>query len=152
MNVVIGSDHAGLLLKGEIIALVQDLGHQITDVGCFAETSVDYPDFAVLVCEAVVTGQAERGILICGTGIGMSIAANKMPGIRAALCHDTFSARATREHNDSNVLCLGQRVIGPGLAGDVVSSWLSAEFTAGKHAVRLDKIKALEGQRHGTDS
>jgi ribose 5-phosphate isomerase B len=144
MRVALGSDHAGLNLKKDIISLVRELGYEAKDVGCFDEASVDYPDYAFSVCQEVVTGCADRGILVCGTGIGMSIAANKITGIRAALCHDGFSARLTREHNDSNVLCLGQRVIGTGLALDIVRIWLGGEFAGGKHAARLDKIRAQE--------
>jgi len=144
MRIAIGNDHAGLGLKAEVIALVQELGHEIEDMGCFETKSVDYPDFAVPVCQAVAAGKVDRGILICGTGIGMSITANKISGVRAALCHDTFSARATREHNDSNVLCMGQRVLGPGLALDIVRIWLGVDFLAGRHASRVDKIRSLE--------
>lgn len=144
MKVAIGSDHAGLALKTDIARLLQSLGHEVLDRGPFSEASVDYPDFAELVCHDVLRGLAERGILICGTGIGMSIAANKHLGIRAALCHDTFSARATREHNDSNILCLGQRVVGVGLALEIVSTWMGAEFVGGKHKVRIDKIAEIE--------
>ena len=144
MKISLGSDHGGLLLKREIMYLLQEKGYEVDDRGCYREASVDYPDYAELVCADVVAGQADRGILVCGTGIGMSIAANKHVGIRAALCHDTFSARATREHNDSNVLCLGQRVIGTGLALDIVSAWLSGEFAGGRHQLRVDKLAKLE--------
>ena len=116
------------------------------DRGCYTEDSVDYPDYAQVVCADVVGGQAERGILVCGTGIGMTIAANKHVGIRAALCHDTFSARATREHNDSNVLCLGQRVIGSGLALDIVNIWLGGVFAGGRHQARIDKLAGIESK------
>ena len=144
MKISLGSDHAGLALKLEIALFLERAGHAVLDRGTRTEASVDYPDFAALVCNDIVTGEAERGILVCGTGIGMSIAANKHTGIRAALCHDTFSARATREHNDANVLCLGQRVIGAGLALDIVAVWLGAEFAGGKHRQRIDKITSLE--------
>jgi len=145
VKISIGSDHGGLQLKREIIKMLLSTGIEVLDRGCDNETSVDYPDFAHLVCSDVQANVASRGILVCGTGIGMSIAANKHAGIRAALCHDTFSARATREHNDSNVLCLGQRVIGPGLALDIVSTWLSHDFSGGRHQTRLNKIAQLEG-------
>lgn len=144
LKVAIASDHGGYNLKGVIIELLKKLQMDYQDFGCFSADSVDYPDFAGLVAREVASGNCERGILICGTGIGMSIAANKFPGIRAALCHDVFSARATREHNNSNVLCLGERVIGPGLAGEIVRVWLETEFSGGRHQKRLDKIKSLE--------
>lgn len=144
MKVAIGCDHAALDLKKHIIGLLAELGMQVQDFGTHSTESMDYPDVARPVSEAVARGEFDRGILICGTGIGMSIAANKVRGIRAALAHDTFSARATREHNDSNVLCLGARVIGPGLAGDIVRVWLATEFTAGRHTRRLAKISDIE--------
>ena len=105
---------------------------------------MDYPDFALPVAEAVASGEAERGIVICGTGIGVSIAANKVPGVRAALCHDCFSAKATREHNDSNVLAMGERVIGPGLALEIADIWLHTPYAGGRHQARIDKITAIE--------
>lgn len=144
MKVSLGSDHGGLALKREIIKVLESRQVEIIDRGCFSEESVDYPDYAALVCSDVVNQKADKGILVCGTGIGMSIAANKHKGIRAALCHDTFSARATREHNDSNVLCLGQRVVGQGLALEVVTTWLGASFSGGRHQQRVDKIAKLE--------
>jgi ribose 5-phosphate isomerase B len=145
MNIAIGSDHGGFRLKEEIIKVIEKLGHHVTDYGCTCEDSVDYPDYALEVCNQVVSGKADRGILICGTGIGMSIAANKIPGIRCALVHDVFSAKATREHNDSNVLAMGERVIGPGLAAEIVSVWLSTEFShQERHQNRINKVKALE--------
>ena len=144
MRIAIGCDHAGFALKKEIVSLIESMGHAVKDMGAYEEVSVDYPDYARAVCEAVMAETVHKGILICGTGIGMSIAANKIRGIRAALCHDTFSARATREHNDSNVLCMGQRVVGPGLARDIVKTWLEGEFAAGKHMARMDKVMALE--------
>ena len=145
MRIAIGSDHAGVQLKAEIEGLVTQLGHSFEDFGAHDTRSVDYPDVAGAVARAVADGQAERGILICGTGIGVSIAANKIKGIRAALCHDTFSARASREHNDANVLCLGARVIGSGLALDVVRTWLRADFSREeRHARRVAKITSME--------
>jgi ribose 5-phosphate isomerase B len=151
MQISLGSDHAGLALKQEIAMFLTRVGHTVLDRGTSTQASVDYPDFAALVCNDIQSGAAERGILICGTGIGMSIAANKHARIRAALCHDTFSARATREHNDANVLCLGQRVIGPGLALDIVAVWLGTEFVGDKHLRRLEKIALLE-QNHSIKS
>lgn len=131
-------------MKNELAALVGDLGHEITDFGTNSPASVDYPDIALAVARAVADGRADRGLLVCGTGIGTSIVANKVPGVRAALCHDTFSARATREHNDSNVLCLGARVIGPSLAAEVVRTWLDVGFAGGRHARRVNRIGEIE--------
>jgi len=152
MRIAIGSDHGGFRLKEEIIKVIEKLGHEVTDYGCMCEDSVDYPDYAFEVCNQVVSGKADRGILICGTGIGMSIAANKIPGIRCALVHDVFSAKATREHNDSNVLAMGERVIGPGLAAEIVNVWLSTEFShQERHQNRINKVKALE-EKHALKS
>jgi ribose 5-phosphate isomerase B len=145
-RLAIGCDHAGVGLKRDVIAYVRDLGFEISDMGCDCVTSVDYPDYAEKVGAAVARGDHDLGILICGTGIGMSMAANKMRGIRAALCGDSFSARASREHNDANVLCLGQRVVGTGLALDIVSAWLEASYIGGRHARRVEKIIALEAR------
>lgn len=145
MRIVIGADHGGFHLKDGLKKFIESLGHEVEDVGCNGSDSVDYPDYALPVCNKVAAGEADRGILVCGTGIGMSIAANKIPGIRCALAHDTFSARAAREHNDSNVLALGERVIGPGLAQEVVGVWLTAEFSkAERHHKRIDKITSIE--------
>lgn len=145
MKVAIGADHAGYRLKEELKQFIAELGHEVIDVGVDRAESVDYPDFAKEVCGRVIDGTVDRGVLICGTGIGMTIAANKVRGIRCALVHDTFSARATREHNDSNVLAMGERVIGPGLAQDIVSIWLETEFSQGeRHANRIGKITNLE--------
>ena len=145
MKIAIGADHAGFRLKDEIVPLLKELGHEVEDFGCDCSQSVDYPDYAIPVCERVVKGEADRGILICGTGIGMSIAANKVPGIRCALVHDLFSAKATREHNDSNVLAMGERVIGPGLAQEIVKVWLETPFSQGeRHVNRVNKVMAIE--------
>lgn len=145
MKVAIGADHAGYLLKNDLIEFIQGLGHEVVNLGSDGAASVDYPDFASAVCQKVVAGEVDKGILICGTGIGMSIAANKVPGIRCALVHDTFSAKATREHNDSNVLAMGERVIGPGLAQEIIKIWLETDFSAGeRHKNRVGKIKLLE--------
>lgn len=144
MLVAIGSDHGGFQLKEEIKKLLAEENIAFEDFGTHSIQSVDYPDIAQKVGEAVVSGQYTRGILICGTGIGISIAANKIKGIRAALCHDVFSAKMTREHNDTNVLAMGERVIGPGLARMIVSTWLATEFVGGRHAARVDKISQLE--------
>lgn len=142
--IALGSDHAGVQLKAAIAEHLRQLGHEIEDFGTNDESSCDYPDYAEKVGRAVTGGKAERGVLICGTGVGISISANKIPGVRAALCGDTFSARMSREHNDANVLCLGARVVGTGLALDIVSTWLGASFEGGRHQRRLDKIQALE--------
>ena len=144
MRIAIGCDHRGLNLKREIIDLLCQLGHSYEDFGCYDTGSVDYPDIGGRVAEAVAEGRFDHGILVCSTGIGMSMVANKVPGVRAALCHDTFSARRSREHNDANVLCLGERVIGEGLAKEIVQVYLSAEFEGGRHAQRLKKVRALE--------
>ncbi|WP_027094329.1 ribose 5-phosphate isomerase B [Cohnella thermotolerans] len=147
MKIAIGADHAGYRLKDVIVPFLQAQGHEVIDVGCNCADSVDYPDYAVPVCDKVVHGEADRGILICGTGIGMSIAANKTPGIRCALVHDLFSAKATREHNDTNVLAMGERVIGPGLAEEIVRVWLDTPFSQGeRHKGRIEKVKAIESQ------
>ena len=145
MRIAIGSDHAGFRLKGEIIKLLRELGHDCRDFGTQSEEHCDYPDYAQAVAEAVARGECERGILICATGIGMSMAANKVKGIRAALCHDVFSAHRSREHNDANILCLGAEVLGVGLALEIVRAWLAAEFSGGeRHRRRVEKIEAME--------
>ncbi len=146
MRVAIASDHGGYKLKGEIIGFLQKENIECKDLGTYSEKSVDYPDFALPVAEAVRSGEYTRGIIICGTGIGVSIAANKVPGIRAALCHDAFSARASREHNDANVLTMGERVLGVGPALEIVKIWLETEFQGGRHSRRLDKITRIEAK------
>jgi ribose 5-phosphate isomerase B len=137
VNIVLGSDHGGFALKKEIAQFLVQSGHEVKDVGCHSEDSVDYPDFADKVCAEVIEGRALRGILVCGTGIGMSIAANRYRSIRAALCHESFTARMSREHNDANVLCLGDRVLGVALALDIVKIWLETEFVGGRHLRRI---------------
>jgi ribose 5-phosphate isomerase B len=149
MKVAIAADHGGYRLKEEVKKLLESMNIQYEDFGCTCEDSVDYPDYALPVAEKVAAGEFDRGILICGTGIGMSIAANKVPGIRCALVHDTFSAKATREHNDSNILAMGERVIGPGLALDIVKIWLETEFLGGRHERRIEKVKAIEAKQLG---
>lgn len=144
MKVAIGSDHGGFTLKLEIKKLLEELNIEYDDVGCHDESSVDYPDFAIPVAEKVANGEADRGIVICGTGIGVSISANKVKGIRCALVHDVFSAKATREHNDSNVLAMGERVIGPGLAREIAKTWLESEYEGGRHERRVNKITQYE--------
>ncbi|MBU0730490.1 MAG: ribose 5-phosphate isomerase B [Proteobacteria bacterium] len=140
MRVAIGSDHGGYDLKEQIITVLKDLGHEVDDRGCYSTASVDYPDFARQVCKVVEQGSSQRGILICGTGIGMSMAANRYKSIRAALCHELFTARMSREHNDANILCMGARVIGPGLAIEMVKTWMATDFAGGRHQTRIDKI------------
>jgi len=149
MKVAIAADHGGYKLKEEIKKLLASLNIETEDFGCACEESVDYPDYALPVAEKVAAGEFDRGILVCGTGIGMSIAANKVPGIRCALVHDTFSARATREHNNTNVLAMGERVIGPGLALDIVKIWLDTEFQGGRHERRVEKIAQIEAKHAG---
>lgn len=144
MKVIIASDHGGINIRKEIMNLMEELEIQYEDLGCDCETSVDYPDYALPVAERVAKGEFDRGILICGTGIGMSIAANKVKGIRAALVHDMFSAQATRAHNNSNVLTMGERVIGPGLAREIARVWLTTEFEGGRHETRIGKIAEAE--------
>ncbi len=144
MKVAVASDHGGVHIRQEILSMLTEMEIEAVDFGCEGTASVDYPDFAVVVAEKVAAGEFDRGILICGTGIGMSIAANKVAGIRCALVHDTFSAKATREHNDSNVLAMGERVIGPGLAIEIARVWLTTAFEGGRHESRINKITAIE--------
>ena len=144
MKIALGSDHAGLPLKNEIIKHLEAKGLEIKDFGAYTEQSCDYPEFALKVAEEVAEKKYEFGILVCGTGIGISIAANKVPGVRAALCSDTFSAHACREHNNANILALGQRVVGAGLALDIVDTFLKTEFEGGRHQRRIDGISEIE--------
>ena len=143
-KIVIGCDHGGVELKNEIIAHLNKRGIEVTDVGTYTTDSCNYPDYARALCAKIQSGEFERGILVCGTGIGMSMAANKHKGIRAAVCSDTFSARLTREHNNANVLCFGARVVGMGLTFDLVDNFIDAEFEGGKHQTRVDMITAIE--------
>ena len=144
MKIAIGSDHAGLSLKNEVMAHLESKGIEYEDFGTYTLESCDYSDYAEKVSENVTAKKFELGILVCGTGIGISIAANKIPGVRAAVCTDTFSAHASREHNDANILALGARVIGTGVALDVVDTFLNSSFQGGRHAVRIDKITKIE--------
>ena len=148
-KIVAGSDHAGLKLRAEAVRIAREKGFEVEDLGPFSADSVDYPDYAQRVAAAVAAGQARFGILVCGTGIGMSIAANKVPGVRAALCGSEFEARMTRAHNDANVLCLGERVLGVGLAGAIVTAFLEQPFEGGRHQKRLDKLQAIEASGPG---
>ncbi len=148
MKITIGSDHGAVALKDEIKTVLGEFPDiEVTDVGTFGTDSVDYPDIAEKVCSAVSSGQADRGIVLCGTGIGISIAANKINGIRCALATDVYSARMCREHNNANVLALGGRVTGFGPAGEIVRVFVTTEFTGGRHARRVEKIMALEGKQ-----
>lgn len=145
MRIAIASDHGGYHLKAAISDLVAKLGHVCDDLGTHSADAVDYPDYARAVARGVADGAYDRGILVCGTGQGMAITANKVDGVRAAVCQDTYSARMSREHNDTNVLCLGGRVLGSGLAEDIVKAWLEADFSGEqRHRRRLGKISALE--------
>ena len=144
MRIAIGCDHRGLNLKQFVMKLITDAGHSVDDLGCYTTDSVDYPDIAREVAEAVARGNFTQGILICDTGIGMSIAANKVRGIRAALCYDAFSARRARQHNDANILCLGTGSE-PDVIHAIIEAYLGGEFEGGRHSRRVDKIKAMEG-------
>jgi RpiB/LacA/LacB family sugar-phosphate isomerase len=145
MRIVVGSDHAGYILKQEVGEALRQAGHEVLDVGTNSTAPVDYPDAAEAVAKTVMSGQAERGVLICGSGVGASVAANKLPGIRAAVCHDTYSAHQGVEHDDMNVLVLGGRIVGPALAMELVRVFVAARFTGEeRHVRRLGKIKALE--------
>lgn len=144
MRLVFASDHGGFELKERLVALAMSDGHEVTDLGVDGTEPADYPAFALEVSSRVLTGEADRGILICGTGIGMSIAANRQRGIRAALCHDAFTAEACRRHNDANVLCLGGRTTGPGVAQQVLQLFLTTPFEGGRHSRRLEHIDPKE--------
>lgn len=144
MKIALGCDHGGYHLKNDIIKHLESKNIEIKDFGTYSTESCDYPDYALKVAEEVANENYDFGILICGTGIGISIAANKVPGIRAALCSDTFSAHATREHNNANILALGARVVGPGLALDIVDTFLNAKFEGDRHINRINKISQIE--------
>ncbi|MEN2994274.1 MAG: ribose 5-phosphate isomerase B [Thermodesulfovibrio sp.] len=144
MKIAIGADHAGFELKELVSKFIKDKGHEVIDMGTGNSCSVDYPDYAEKVAKAVSDGEVERGILICGTGIGMSIVANKFKNIRAALCNDLFTAKMSRLHNDSNILCMGARVIGKGLALEIVKTWLDTPFEGERHLKRIEKINTIE--------
>jgi ribose 5-phosphate isomerase B len=149
-TIALGADHAGYGLKEALKAWLINHGYQVLDLGTHSTESVDYPDYAALVAESVVDHKVERGLLICGTGIGMSMVANKVPGVRAALCGDLYTARMSREHNDANVLVLGGRLMGTDMAADILQAWLQTEFAAGRHARRVEKIADIE-MRHAGD-
>ena len=140
MKIAIGADHGGFQMKEMLKEFVCSLGHEVDDAGCFSMDSVDYPGYAKTVSEKVQNGSCAAGILICGTGIGMSLVANRFSAVRAALCHDEYTARLSREHNDANILCLGARVVGDGVAQGIVKTWLETDFAGGRHQKRIDQF------------
>jgi ribose 5-phosphate isomerase B len=145
MRIVVGSDHAGWSLKAEVVAAIREAGHTVDDVGSFDANPVDFPDIARAVCERVVDGRADRGLMVCGTGVGASIAANKRRGIRASVCHDVHSAHQSVEHDDVNVMCIGAKIVGPWLARDLVRAFLDARFDATPdHVRRVAKLAEFE--------
>jgi ribose 5-phosphate isomerase B len=146
--IALGADHAGFSLKEVVKAWLERQGHEVLDLGTHTADSVDYPDFASAVTDALLAGEAERGILVCGTGIGMAMAANKAPGVRAAACVDAFTAQMAREHNDANVLTLGARIVGAETAIEIVRVWLETAFAGDRHVRRLAKVAALERKEH----
>ena len=146
MKIALGCDHGGLEHKNAIGEFLKENGFEVVDFGIYEQVSVDYPDIAKKVCESIIKGETERGILVCGTGIGMSIAANKYKGIRAAACSEHFSAKYTRLHNNSNVLCLGGRVVGVGTAIELAELFVNTEFEGGRHQKRIDKIAEIENK------
>ncbi|MGE5598461.1 MAG: ribose 5-phosphate isomerase B [Bacteroidota bacterium] len=150
MKIVIGSDHGGFALKEQLKAFIQkDLGHECLDYGCYTDEACDYPDYAFLVAAAVANNLCTLGIMVDGAGIGSAMVANKVPGVRAAVCNEIYTARNSREHNNANVLTMGSMVVGPGLAKEIVRVWLSTEFAGGRHARRVSKIDEFERRLHG---
>ena len=145
--IAIGADHGGFELKNKIVKWLLDNGYDIKDFGVYENKSVDYPDIAEVVCKSIISGECDRGILVCGTGIGISIAANKIKGIRAAVCGDIYSAAMTKRHNNANVITLGGRVVGEDVGIEIVKAWLTNEFEGGRHQNRIDKITNLENNR-----
>ena len=141
MNIHIATDHAGVAIKPDVIAMLQNLGHEVVDLGPSSDARVDYPDYAHALCLEVLKTPHSHGILICGSGIGMSLAANKHHGIRAALCHDAYTAEMARAHNDANVLCFGQRIVGLGVIESMLNAWCNTSFEGGRHAERIEKIE-----------
>jgi ribose 5-phosphate isomerase B len=152
MKIALGSDHRGFDVKRRIVSVLQQLGHEVVDLGPQAAESVDYPDYAFQVAQAVGTNRVERGILICGTGIGMCIAANKVYGVRAAPCHDSITAEMSRRHNDANILCLSADLLGDELIDRMLRIWLDTSFEGGRHARRVEKIIRFEGEQNGQAS
>lgn len=147
MKIAMACDHGGLRLKNVLKEYLLVNGYEVEDFGTNSEDSCDYPDYAGKAAKAVASGACDKGVVVCGTGIGVSITANKVNGIRCALCHDVFSAKATRAHNDSNMIAMGQRVIGEGLALEILKAWLSTEFEGGRHVQRIEKMMAYEGEK-----
>lgn len=145
MRIVMASDHGATDLRREVFDYIREQGFDVEDLGTHEDASVDYPDFATLVVEKIRSGEADRGVLMCGTGLGISMSANRYRGIRAAPCHSEFEARMARQHNDANILALGGRVVGPGLAMSIFDAWMEAEFEGGRHQRRVEKIEAIEG-------
>jgi ribose 5-phosphate isomerase B len=149
MRIAIASDHRGFQLKEKVLGMLRGKGHEIEDDGTLSDESVDYPDFAAIVAAKVSSGQVDRGILICGTGIGMAIAANKFPGVRAAACNDEVTAEMSRRHNDANVLCLSADLLSPRVVERMIEIWIDTEFEAGRHLRRVEKIRELEEKNRG---
>ena len=145
MKFYVATDHAGIDLKDITVEMLRGKGHEVEDLGPYSKDRVDYPDYAVKVCENVLKDSGSFGILICGSGIGMSMAANRFHGIRAALCHDAYTATVARGHNDANVLCFGERIVGVGVAESILDAWIAGTFEGGRHCGRVDKIEAIEG-------
>ena len=143
MKFYIATDHAGIDLKDYTVELLKDKGHEVIDLGPFSKDRVDYPDYAVKVSESVLANSDTQGILICGSGIGMSMAANRFTGIRAALCHDAYTATVARGHNDANILCFGERIVGRGVAESIIDAWIASDFDGGRHIGRIGKIEAI---------
>ena len=146
MRIAVGSDHAGFELKEELAERLRSGGHEVVDLGAYSTDRVDYPDFGAAVGRAVAAGEVEGGVCVCGSGIGIAMAANKIAGVRAATVHDVTSARLAREHNDANVICLGERLIGRVVAADAVDAWMGAKFEGGRHVGRVEKLDALGGE------
>ena len=144
MKIAIGCDHGGVAIKAAVLQVLKDNGIEVEDFGCFDGASVDYPDYALAVAEAVSAGKADKGIILCGTGIGISIAANKVKGIRAAVCHDTFTAQMCSQHNNANILAMGGRVVSAELAAQMTQVWLNTPFEGGRHSIRVEKISEIE--------
>jgi ribose 5-phosphate isomerase B len=149
MRIAVGTDHRGFPIRSKVIELVKQLGHEVLDVGAFSPDAVDYPDVAADVAHRVSHGEVDRGILVCGTGLGMCIAANKVPGVRAAPCHDDITAEMSRRHNDANILCLSADLLGERMIDRIIETWLATPFEGGRHARRVDKITALEQRNRG---
>ncbi len=145
MKFYVATDHAGIALKDITVEMLRAKGHEVEDLGPYSKDRVDYPDYAVKVSESVLNDPSAHGILICGSGIGMSMAANRFHGIRAALCHDAYTATVARGHNDANVLCFGERIVGVGVAESILDAWIAGTFEGGRHCGRVNKIEAIEG-------